>query len=154
MVVIKMNQLHLCGWLYRDGYNLLGFSDAKKNDANVPIYGLTAIVDAISELENIQWVEYEDNGRRDDGYGGMRTIIPNACVRVYATDKKCSLDDAVKSVALYLDGAADVDIGYAGYSEYTITNYFFREFRIGGHDLDVELNRYIGKYVHFIIDQV
>lgn len=89
----------------------------------------------------------------DDGcLGAERCVVSDVSLRIYATDQKCSLDEAMGSVVANLYGEVCSDIGYVGYSEYTITGFYCKEFTIGGHDLTNELAGYIGKYIHFVFE--
>lgn len=135
-----MNELHLSGWLCRDHDGILALKERKECTRN------RSVMDSIWEFAEMS-VDYDD-----DNLGGRRAVIPNAHIRVYVTNSKCSLAEAMGTLANYLLGIVRVDIGYEGYSEYTITNYYCKEFVIGGHDLDKELESYLGKYIHFILE--
>lgn len=87
-----------------------------------------------------------------DGLGGTKTILHNANLRIYATDKECSLEEAENCLIRTLYGDMTTDIALEGYSEYTITGYCLEDFSIGGHDLEQELISYMGKYIHFILE--
>ena len=135
-----MNELHLSGWLCRDCDGILALKERKECTIG------HSIMDSIWEFAEMS-VDYED-----DNLGGRLAVIPNAHIRVYVTNSKCSLAEAMGALAYYLLGIVRIDIGYEGYSEYTITNYYCKDFVIGGHDLDRELESSIGKYIHFILE--
>lgn len=135
-----VRELHLCGWLCRDHDGILALKERKECTRN------RSVMDSIWEFAEMS-VDYDD-----DNLGGRRAVIPNARIRIYATSSKCSLADAMGALAYYLFGYICVDIGYEGYSEFTITNFYCKEFVIGGHDLDKELESYLGKYIHFILE--
>lgn len=134
-----MKELHLSGWLLRDEDGILALQENKDD------WFSESIMDSIWNFAD-DCLEYED-----DGLGGRSAIIPKAGMRIYATTEKCSIDDAVVALLCHLYGEITTDIGYEGYSEWTITGYYCKHFTIGGHNLDEELNQYIGKYVHFVI---
>ena len=137
-----MKELHLQGWLCHTSDGLI----AVKDDKNASAYFAESIQKSIGHFFNV--TDYYE----DDSLGGMRDIIPNVSMRMYATNCKCSLDEAIGTVVANLYGNIYSDIGYEGYSEWTITGYYCKQFAIGGHDLTKELNSYIGKYVHLILE--
>lgn len=140
---------HLEGFLYHstNGFMLV-LSDKELKDPDVPKihYKYNDIQESIEK--HFGGGDYIC----DDSFWGSRTVVPNVSMRIYATNKKCSLDDAVGALITKLYGELDSDIGYAGYSEYTVTDYFCDKFAIGGHDLQAELSQYVGKYVHIVIE--
>ena len=95
---------------------------------------------------------FDNTNYYDDGLGGRLDIIPNVAMIIYATDRKCSLDDASASVVSKLYGLLYSDIENVGYSEYTITGYSCNSFKIGGHDLEKEISAYVGKYIHLVLE--
>lgn len=132
-----MKELHLQGWVcWDDDHNISLKTDKPYR-------------------ESIQECVADFLGNKDyynDGHlGAERSVVPDVSLRVYATGQKCSLDDAMGSVVANLYGEVCSDIGYVGYSEYTITGFYCKEFTIGGHDLTNELTGYIGKYIHFVL---
>lgn len=137
-----MRELHLAGWLYRDHSGLLNLSKSRNPkyfyDSNIIVKKIEYFAPQVCEVS--------------DGLGGYRSCILNANLRVYATDKECSLDEAMASLAAELDGLVLTDVRNEGYSEWTITGYYVKEFYIGGHDLDRELDQYVGKYIHFVLE--
>ena len=83
----------------------------------------------------------------DDGSLGKDvTYIPDCCMSIWYTDKKCTFDEAQESLCYYLDGFINIEVAYLGYSEYTITGLDLEEFKIGGHDLNNEFEDHIGEY--------
>lgn len=137
-----MRELHLAGWLHRDFEGRLNISYE-----HTPKYFYDS--DVVAKL--IEGFSYNTN-EVVNSLGGCRSYIPNANIRVYATDRECSLDDAVTSLVARLDGLVLTDIRNEGYSEWTITGFYVKEFYIGGHDLDRELEQYIGKYIHLVLE--
>lgn len=137
-----MKELHLQGWLCHDDSGLIALKASQK-DFN---YTAHSIQDDIFDFASNS--DYYDS----PNLGGQRATIPSASIRIYATNKACSLDEATGTLISHLYGCADSDIGYEGYSEYTITGYYNKTFTIGGHNLAVELERYLGKYVHFVLE--
>lgn len=135
-----MKELHLAGWLCRDYDGLLALKEDDRSCSKRSI------------MKDIEYFS-DDTCEYDSPYlGGMRSIIQNVSMRVYATSKKCSLDDAMCALVSHLDGTVISDIEYEGYSEWTITGYSCKEFTIGGHNLDAELDKYIGKYIHLVFE--
>lgn len=138
-----MEEFHLQGWLCYDYDGLI----AVKADKNASAYwGGKSIQESISDFFNS--ADYYD----DESLGGRRDIIPNVSMRIYATNRECSLDEAIGSVVANLYGDIYSDIGYEGYSEWTITGYCCERFTIGGHDLAKEFETYIGKYIHLVLE--
>lgn len=133
-----MKKLHLQGWVcWDDDHNISLKTDKPYRES---------IQECVTDfLDN---KEYYDDGC----LGAERSVIPDVSLKIYATDQKCSLDDAMGSVVANLYGEVCSDIGYVGYSEYTITGFYCKEFTIGGHDLTNELAGYIGKYIHFVFE--
>lgn len=83
----------------------------------------------------------------DDEYLGKDiTYIPDCCMSIWYTDKKCTFDEAQEALCNYLDGYMTVEVAYLGYSEWTIIGLNLEEFRIGGHNLKRELEDHIGEY--------
>ena len=136
-----MNQIHLHGWLYRDYDKMLCVRQKTKpnvlHDKNI-----------IEEIEKIAKIKVDTT----EGLGGRRVYIPNVRMRVYATDDVCNLDEAIGSLVDKLYGEMFTNVRNTGYSEWTITGLHVEDFRIGGHDLNTELDRYIGQYIHFILE--
>ena len=82
----------------------------------------------------------------DEFLGKDVTYIPDCCISIWYTDKKCTFDEAQESLCNYLDGFINIEVAYLGYSEYTITGLNLEEFKIGGHDLNNEFEDHIGEY--------
>ena len=137
-----MKELHLQGWLCHNEDGLISLK-ASKNGSKYEAQSIQS--DIFDFAKNADYYE-------SPGLGGQRATIPNASIRVYATNKECSLDEATGALISHLYGCADSDIEYEGYSEYTITGYSNKTFTVGGHNLAVELERYLGKYVHFVLE--
>lgn len=135
-----MKELHLHGWLTRDYDGLPALKeDMDKFDEEV-------IPSSIQSFADMKW-DYDEST-----LGGTKSIIPNANLRMYVCDKKCSLDEAVESLLVKLYGDIETHIALVGYSEWTITGYDCEKFTIGGHDLDAELGTYMGKYIHLVLE--
>lgn len=135
----------------------------------------------ISEL--ISKVKYELSGivyDIDEGLGAKDLVIPRCSLRIYFTKDKCTLEEAMFALDLYLEcGETDEEVDdvdaedevddieavtfieddgtmrghaqYIGYSEYTITGMRIESLTIGGHDLKTELMSHIDEYMHFVI---
>lgn len=134
-----MKELHLQGWVCYD------------EDGNISLKTDSSCYEE-SIQESVMYFFDVKEGYDDGHLGAERSIVPNTSLRIYATDKKCSLDEATGSVVANLYGDICSDIGYVGYSEYTITGFYCKEFTIGGHDLAKELDSYRGKYIHFVLE--
>lgn len=140
-----MNELHITGWLCTDYNGMVATNDDKDNtwSTNKAI---------IRQVESFA----ENNGMTGNykkGLGGRKSIIDDVNLRIYFTDKECTLDEAVESLLMYqYSGEVKTDIALCGYSEYTITGYSIEDFSIGGHNLEYELSSHIGEYVHFIME--
>ena len=90
----------------------------------------------------------------DGGFGEKFINLPKVNLRIYATDKESTIDEAMISVLDALEGSMECEASYYGYSEYTIEGLNIDKFCIGGHDLWKELKSYRGKYIHFVLDIV
>ena len=87
------------------------------------------------------------------GLGGRKSLIENCNIRVYFTEKECSLYmTQITFDAQMYGGDLRTEVSYVGYSEWTITGLDLDEFTIGGHDLSQEFGGHIGEYVHMIIE--
>lgn len=86
------------------------------------------------------------------GLGGQIMYFPKVNLRIYVTNKKSTLDDAMISVLDILEGSMEGEAYYEGFSEYTITGLDIEKFCIGGHNIMEELHSYIGKYIHFVLE--
>ena len=128
----------------------------------------------ISEL--ISKVKYELSGivyDIDEGLGAKDLVIPRCSLRIYFTKDKCTLEEAMFALDMYLECGETEDIEdddidtvtfiegdgtmrghaqYTGYSEYTITGMRIESLTIGGHDLKTELMSHTGEYMHFVIE--
>jgi|GEM_PF-1918448 len=87
-----------------------------------------------------------------DGLGGEMSYIYDASLRIYFTNHKSTLDEAVGSLICKLEGDIETDIRLTGYSEYAITGYCLETFHIGGYDLEREIHSHMGEYMHFILE--
>ena len=137
-------KLHLQGWLSRSDDNMLSLSSKEHRGLN------WRIQEEISDYFECS-KEYV-NEDQDDHVGGEIGLLKDVSLAVYATDKECNLDDAVTAFVAMFDGIFFSDIGYKGYSMYSVTGLNCRSFTIGGHDLNQELAQYIGKFVHILVE--
>lgn len=83
-------------------------------------------------------------------------VIPNCFVRMYFSQEKITLEDAVKWNVKKMLGDFEMTGQETGYSEYTITGFDVYSAKLGGHDLNKiiqEAGRSF-KYVHILIDQL
>lgn len=146
-----MNQIHLHGWLYKDSNKMLCVRQKQKPNA-------LCDKNIIEKIEKSVETEY----RHSMELCGYQIHNKNAIMRVYVTDKECDIDDAMTYIVARLYGEVFVvaklygqvfaDIRNAECSEWGITGFDVEEFRIGGHDLNAELDRYIGQYIHFVLE--
>lgn len=118
------------------------------------------IIGSKNLYEELCWFaqkNYNGNGgvnERDDEdyFGGKDIILYGVNLRIYATEQKSTLENAIASVIDVLEGTLESKADYYGYSEYTIMGLEVEKFKIGGHNLKEELKRYLGKYVHFVLE--
>ena len=89
----------------------------------------------------------------DEFLGKDISYIPDCCMSIWYTNEKCTFDEAQETLCNYLDGYMTVEVAYLGYSEWTITGLDLEEFKIGGHDLEKELEDHIGEYCWIRITQ-
>ena len=89
----------------------------------------------------------------DIGLGKDISYIPDCCMSIWYTNEECTFDEAQEALCNYLDGYMTVEVAYQGYSEWTITGLDLEEFKIGGHDLEKELEDHIGEYCWIRIAQ-
>lgn len=96
--------------------------------------------------------EYGMFGEIKTGLGGTKSIVENCNLRIYFSNKKCSLTQAMKALDILMYGGdLKTRVENEGYSEYTITGMCLEDFSIGGHSLNYELNTNLDKYIHIII---
>lgn len=79
--------------------------------------------------------------------------IPNCTLRIYATDEECNPETAMMAMdkAIY-GGDLDIGVEWEGYSEYSVLDMWIDSATIGGHDLVAELESYMGKFLHIIVE--
>ncbi len=137
--------LYINGFLCRDYDGAPSVSDSDDG------YGCSG-GSIITMIENYA----ERNGffrKTTKGLGGRKSLIENCNIRVYFTEKECSLYAAQIAFDTQMYGGdLKTTVSYVGYSEWTITGLNIDEFTIGGHDLDKELGNHMGEYVHMIIE--
>jgi hypothetical protein len=135
-----MSELHIKGWLGTDYDGMVATSESKDNSS----WDSKAIIKQVESFA-------EENGMT--GIGGRKSYIEDVSLRIYFTDKECTLDEAVESLLMFqFSGEVKTDIALRGYSEYTITGYSVEDFSIGGHDLEYEMSNHIGEYINFILE--
>lgn len=88
----------------------------------------------------------------DKGLGEKITTIPNANLRCWFSDEKCTVEEAQMNFDSYmLTGNLLTQGYYTGYSEWTITGFYIDKLVIGGHDLKEEFGGHVGQYMHLIL---
>lgn len=147
-----MAELHLYGYLGKDDAGLLCLGVKKPNkinnffDYSVEFFRINVEVEDFAKNHGI-YNEYED------GLGGIRAILDNCNLRLYFTNKKCELEEAMMALDMFMfGGLLETNLEYEGYSEYTITGYDLSTFSIGGHSLFEEFSSHLGQYCHMIIE--
>lgn len=143
-----MAELHLNGYVTKNEDQIISLSDEKKNKTD---YDREAhsIVESVTEFaEDYGMVDYHNRG-----LGGTRAIIDDCNLRIYFTDNKCTLEEAMMAMdKLIYGGEIQLRTSLIGYYEYTITYMSLDEFSIGGHSLECEMESHIGNYVHIILE--
>lgn len=137
--------LYINGFLCRDHNGILSVADS---DDGYACSGMS-IIDAIENYAELNGLF----GRTQKGLGGRQSLIENCNMRVYFTEKECSLYAAQIAFEEHMYGGdLKTKVSLVGYSEWTITGLNLDEFTIGGHDLEKELGNHIGEYIHMIIE--
>lgn len=122
----------------------------KDTDDNIRILE-TEFDDCLAE-KIMNYFDYQEIEVEDGELGGKKTIIENANLRIWFSDKECSLEEAQMNFDSFMETGELLTEGhYVGYSEWTITGFNVDELRIGGHDLTSELSNHIGQYAHLIL---
>ena len=130
-------ELILQGWV---GYN---------DEDNL---GLAEEVDGYYEPIAEYIMNYFNYTNLNRGLGEKITTIPNANLRCWFSDERCTLKEAQMNFESYmLIGNLLTQGHYTGYSEWTITGFYIDKLIIGGHDLKEELGSHIGQYMHLIL---
>ena len=138
-----MAKLHLQGYLCNNYEGIISLRDKKADKFGDSI------------IDNIYEFAYKNGmrGHHSKGLGGDTVYIPDCNLRIYYTDKKCSLEEAMLAMDVMMYGGdINTQTSYEGYSEYTITGLNLDRFEIGGHDLKREFNDHYGQYCHIIIE--
>ena len=106
------------------------------------------------ELGNRLYKSNQERSNYDKGEGTTEDslFIPNVFLRIYASDKKISLDEVVEKDVRKMSGDLDLLTEWYGYSEYTIEGYDTVNFTLGNHHLDQLFKAYEGKYVHILVE--
>ena len=114
--------------------------------------GLAEEIDDYYESIAESIMDYFNYTKLNRGLGEKITMIPNANLRCWFSDEKCTLEEAQMNFDSYiLTGNLLTQWHYTGYSEWTITGFNIDDLIIGGHDLETELKEHIGQYIHFIL---
>lgn len=143
-----MAVLHLNGYITRNEDQIISLSDEKKNKTDYD-WEAHSIVENIKEFAE----DYGMVGHHNRGLGGTRAIIDDCNLRIYFTDNKCTLEEAMMAMdKLMYGGDIQLKTSLTGYSEYTITGMSLDEFSIGGHSLEYEIESHIGNYAHIILE--
>lgn len=137
-----MNKLYLQGYLVMDDEMICVKENNKKFE--YPINIAKEIMKFAKEYGYCK--DYNDN------LGGTISMINNAKIHIYITDKKTSYEEATLHLLEKLYGNVYNNIENIGYSEYTIIGLRIKDLNIGGHDLVKELKSHIGEYVHFVLE--
>lgn len=148
--VFIMAELHLKGYLTGDYYGIIALTDRKFRDDDTlsQRYG-SSIIESIEDFAREQGM----TGEHRKGLGGRVSYIEDCNLRIYFTNKKCKLEEAMLAMDNYMYGGdLKTRVNWCGYSEYTITGLNLDTFTIGGHDLDSILCSHIGEYCHIIIE--
>ena len=133
-------ELILQGWLGLDADSEIGIFKTKRRKA--------CDYESISELI-MDHFNYEQT---DEGLGTKKTFIPNANLKCWFSDTRCTLEEAMMDFESYLATGDLLTKGhYTGYSEWTITGFEVDCLTIGGHDLRQELKQHDGQYMHMIL---
>ena len=145
-----MAELHLTGYLTGDYNGIIALTEKQFKDSDISSdrYG-NSIVTSIEDFAK----ENGLFGEHSKSLGGRVSYIENCNVRIYFTDKTCSLEQAMLALDNYIEGGdLKTRVNWVGYSEYTITGLDLETFTIGGHDLDNILSCHLGEYCHFILE--
>ena len=122
--------------------------------------GLARIIDAeiLNELGELTEESHEKDENEDRLIAvEVSSYIPNVAMRIYYSDKECSLEEAQINFVLNSMGCLDIYQVATGYSEWTIMGYDTDNFKLvsddgGEHDLNAIFASLDGKYVHILID--
>ncbi|RGO65912.1 hypothetical protein DXB08_28715 [Hungatella hathewayi] len=145
-----MPQLHLKGYISRDRDSIISLNDKKPEECKYEWkkygYPITGYIEEFAK-------QYGLFGEHYHGLGGQKAIIEDCNLRIYFTDKECSLDEAMQAFdELVFGGDIQTKVSWVGYSEFTITGLELNWFTIGGHDLETEIGSHYGEYMHLIIE--
>jgi len=139
-----METLHINGWLGINSDSAISVSEEK----NANSWDMECIAKKVMNFADT----YAYHREYRQGLGGEKAYIEDVNLRIYVTDKECTLEEAECALVDKLEGGVEVDIALEGYSEYTITGYSVEDFSIGNHNLEYELREYLGKYIHFVME--
>lgn len=87
-----------------------------------------------------------------------KSLIPNVSIRIYASYKEMSYEEALENQILSSIGELSMVESWVGYSEYTIMGYSIDTFELvgngGKHNLTEILKSYIGEYVWVVVEVI
>lgn len=139
----------------KSSFYMQGLLTRTDNDIEIDELNRRGWVDLVAERlipfaqENGYWI-CDDH---TDVFTEQHVTIPNCNIRVYATRRPSSLEEAMLAFDTYLEsGELSIDGNTVGYSEWTITGFDVNKFQIGGHDLRTELKKYTDMWIHFILE--
>lgn len=142
--------IHIEGFLANDDYHELHIKGS--------CYSLPEMIQyrIINETNNSYDKENNNDNNSEENIN-VSMLIPKVSLRIFFSDIKCSLDEAINNQILASIGALDILQYWYGYSEYTIEALSIEKFQLisndgGKHDLKQIFNNYIGKYVHILIE--
>ena len=139
-------ELQVCGLI--KGYDS-DSSDIKfRSDDSHWDYGLVEYIQRrIEHKTGVQ--SFSDYKRR---LGRNIDIIHGCSLRLYFTDKPCTLEDADILLVSKFEGNYYSDKELTGYSEFTITGYDVNKCEIGGHGLVEIIRQHIGEYMILVME--
>lgn len=133
------------GFLNYDDDDLVGISETKN-----PKLRWKEVKSILELLKNeFGYKEYDG----EYYLGGTKILVPDVSMRIYYTDKECTLEEAESALLDKMYGTLTVEASLTGYSEYTITGLEITTFTLGNHDIITELESNIGKYCWIIIEE-
>ena len=142
-----MEQLHLKGYLEidSDGNVVLTNRDTPKY-VNGEIIVAECVVQFADDIKGGTVHHTEDN------LGEDRAAIENVNLRIYVTDKECTLERAMTALVDKIEGSCVAETSLYGYSEFTVMGLDVDSFTVGNHDIEEILKSHEGKYVHFVME--
>ena len=139
-----MAELHLNGYLCEDDNNIIALSDTLGDE-----YNSYSIIKSIESFAN----ECGMVGIHHKRLGGTICHIDNCNMRIWFTNKECTLEEAMEAMdELLYGGDIKTKVDKVGYSEWTICGLRLDEFTLGGHNMDSILRDHMKEYCHIIIE--